>query len=788
VIGRTVSRYKVLSKLGGGGMGVVYEAEDTELGRRVAVKFLPEDTTESPDALDRFKREARAASALNHPHICTVYDIGVYDGKPFLVMERMHGKTLKHTIKGKPLPIEHVVSLGEQIADALDVAHRAGIVHRDLKPANLFVTDRGEAKILDFGLAKMGSPESDGAPALDAPTIAEDHLTSPGVTLGTVAYMSPEQARGEHVDVRSDLFSFGVVLYEMVTGQPPFTGSTSAMIFDGILHREVPPPSRSNPDVPHELDSLILGALEKERELRVQSAAELRAALKRLMRGSSASRVASAEDVRPVGQSRRGLMAGFGVAALVASIVVTWILGARSRGTPAGEIASIAVLPFVDMSQARDQEYFSDGLSEELLDTLAKTPQLRVIGRTSSFQFKGKNEDLRVIAEKLGVDHLLEGSVRKEGNRVRITAQLIRASDGSHLWSETYDRTLDDVFKVQDEIADAAAEAMRVTLFAGRRPERRVRVSSEAHNRYLEGRYFFKRRTKDDYEKAIVSFKKALAADPGFAPAWAGLAWVYALQAGLGLIPAESGSKQARDAAQRALGLDSTLVEAHTAMVYILTGYDWDWAGADAEVQQVLALDSGNADALYSAGLLARTLGRFDEAISFYQQAIARDPLNPTLHNNLGLALYYAGRWPEAEAELRKLLALRPGIAAGQAHLSKVLIARGQFEAALAAIEKESSEAWRMIGLPLAYQALGREAESDAALRELTQKFAGEWAYQIAEVHAFRGEIDQAFAWLDRAYAQRDGGFSEIKGDPLLKNLEGDPRYDAILRKMKLPT
>lgn len=478
-------------------------------------------------------------------------------------MERMQGSTLKHTIEGKPLPIEQVLSLGEQITDALDAAHRAGIVHRDLKPANLFVTERGEAKILDSGLAKMGSPESGGAPAPDAPTIAQDQITSPGTMLGTIAYMSPEQARGEPVDARSDLFSLGVVLYEMATGQPPFTGSTPAMIFDGILHREVPPPSRLNPQVPHELDSVILGALYKKRDLRVQSAAELRAGLRRLMHGSAASRFPSNWDVRPGRQSQRSLMTGLAVAALLAGIAVAWLLGVRRAGAPAGEIASIAVLPFVDMSQARDQEYFSDGLSEELLDVLAKTPQLRVIGRTSSFQFKGKNEDPRVIAEKLGVDHLLEGSVRKEGNRVRITAQLLRASDGSHLWSETYDRTLDDVFKVQDEIANAAAQAMKVTLLAGLSD--RSPASSEAHNFYLEGRYFFKRRTKDDYEKAIVSFNRALAADRGFAPAWAGLAWVYALQAGLGLIPAESGSKQARDAAQRALGLDSKLVEAHTA-------------------------------------------------------------------------------------------------------------------------------------------------------------------------------------------------------------------------------
>jgi serine/threonine protein kinase/tetratricopeptide (TPR) repeat protein len=785
VIGRTVSRYKVLSKLGGGGMGVVYEAEDTELGRRVAVKFLPDDLTESPDALDRFKREARAASALNHPHICTVYDVGVDDGKPFLVMERMQGRTLKATIEGRPLPIEKVVALGEQLADALDVAHRAGIVHRDLKPANLFVTERGEAKILDFGLAKMGMPQSS-ALVPDPLTVADEHLTSPGTTLGTVAYMSPEQARGEPLDDRSDLFSLGVVLYEMATGQPPFTGSTLAMIFDGILHREVPPPSRLNPEVPPELDSIILGALEKERDLRVQSAAELRAALGRLRGRSAASRVPSATIRRPVHQSRHGLLAALGIAALVASIAVAWILFVRRGEMPPSEIASIAVLPFVDMSEARDQEYFSDGLSEELLDVLAKISQLRVIGRTSSFQFKGKNEDLRVIASKLGVDHLLEGSVRKDGTHLRITAQLIRASDGSHVWSETYDRTLDDVFKVQDEIARAVGQAMKVTFFPGG-PARSASVNGEAHDGYLEGKYLIRRRTKDDYEKAILSFNKALGADRGFAPAWAGLAWVYALQAGLGLIPAESGSSQARDAAQRALGLDPNLVEAHTAMVYILTGYNWDWVGAETEVRQVLALDAGNADALYSAGILARTLGRFDEAIGFYHQAMARDPLNPGVHNNLGLALYYAGRLPEAEEELRKLLELRPGIAAGHVHLGKVLLARGRPEDALASIEKESSEAWRMIGLPIAYHALGRRTESDSALRELTQKFADDWAYQIAEVHAFRGEIDEAFAWLDRAYAQRDGGFSEMKGDPLLKNLEGDPRYQAFLRRMKLP-
>jgi TolB-like protein/Flp pilus assembly protein TadD len=471
---------------------------------------------------------------------------------------------------------------------------------------------------------------------------------------------------------------------------------------------------------------------------------------------------------------------------IVAASAAAWVWAARPRGATPAVTASIAVLPFADMSQAKDQEYFSDGLSAELLGVLAKNPRLRVIGRTSSFQFKGKQEDIKTIGQRLGVDHVLEGTVRRDGDRVRIGVQLIKASDRTNVWADTYDRTVVDVFKVQDEIAASVSEALNVTL-PGVTPVRRAPTTVAAYNFYLEGRHFQERRTAADYERAIAAYNKAIAADPGFAAPWAGLAWSYAQQAANGIIPTELGSQKARDAANRALTLDARLPEAYSAIVYIQTGFDWDWVGAAATVKHLLSLDPGNVETLYSAAMSARTLGRFDEAIAHYEQVMTLDPLALRSRNNLGLALYYGGRLSEAEEQFRKLLELRPGFGAAHCQLGKVLLARGKPEEALAAILQESSDVWRSICLPLAYHALGRHADSEAALGELTAKYAGDWAFQIAEVQAFRGEIDDAFAWLDRAFRQRDGGLSEMKGDPLLRNLETDPRHKAWLQKLGLP-
>jgi TolB-like protein/Tfp pilus assembly protein PilF len=462
--------------------------------------------------------------------------------------------------------------------------------------------------------------------------------------------------------------------------------------------------------------------------------------------------------------------------------------GASSAEAPVQAAAkSIAVLPFADMSSGKDQEYFADGLSEELLNLLAKLPELRVIGRTSSFQFKGRNEDLRVIGEKLNVAHILEGSVRKSGEKVRITAQLIKAADGSHLWSESYDRKLDDIFAVQDDIAGEVVKALKLTLLGTALTTRSKPQDSEAYNLALQGRFFVERRGQKDLERAVEYFRRARERDPSYAPAWAGLSQAYARQADLGFVPVADGYRRAREAAEKALALDPQLVDAHLAMGSIHLVYDWDWAGADASFRRALDLEPGNAQALRLASVPASTLGNWSEAIDLASKAVERDPLRPASYNNLGVTLLAVNRDAAAEAAIRKALELDPGGASWHQGIGRALLLQGKSAAALQAMEQETEELWRLSGLPLAFHALGRRNESDAALAALKEEYGDVAAFQIAEVHAYRGEADLAFEWLERAYAQRDGGLLDIKGDRFLRGLAGDPRYKAFLRKLKLP-
>jgi len=746
VIGQTVSHYRVLEKVGGGGMGVVYKAEDTRLGRMVALKFLPEELATDRQALERFQREARAASALNHPNICTIYDVDDSDGRPFIAMELLEGQTLKHRIAGRPMSLDLTVQVGLQIADALEAAHARGIIHRDIKPANVFLTERGQAKLLDFGLAKSLRPAG-------AETAAES-LTQVGATPGTLPYMAPEQVRGEKVDARADLYALGTVLYEMATGQRPFREELATRLADEILHLPPTPPRRLNPEIPERLEAAILKCLEKDPASRFQSARALMADL-RLLAGPG---VASAGP-RPA--ARRWWAPAVAGALLVAVATVATVLWKRGSPEPAqtGVAAkpSVAVLPFQNMSADPQNEYFSDGMTEEIISKLSRIQSLQVASRTSVMRYKGTQKDIKEIGQELAVRYVLEGSVRKAESRVRVTAQLIDSQTGFHVWADDFDREIKDVFAVQEETAMRIAEALNLRLSPQEQQavRRRYTENLEAYDAFLRGRAVFGFSDEPKrLEAARKHFQRALKSDPEYAPALAGLAQVEALYY-RNLDPTPARQQRAEEFARQALARDPQLADAHMAMGFV-HAVRYDYVHAEDEFRQATALEPDNALAW---SRLSWALGyqqppKAKEAEAAAREAIRLQSSFPIAYYYLGRALLLQQRYEEAAGAFQQALELEPNYSVPHLGLAHVRLAQGNYLQARKELQLSGS------GAPIILVV-------------------------SSSIYAAQGDRENALAELEKALAGGYRDFAALDANPHLAPLRPDPRFQQLMRKYR---
>jgi serine/threonine protein kinase/tetratricopeptide (TPR) repeat protein len=770
LIGQTILHYRIIEKIGVGGMGEVYRATDTKLGRDVALKVLPTDMARDPERLARFQREARAVAAINHPHIVTIYAVEEADGVHFLTMELVEGLSLDRLIPEGGLPVEGILHVATAIAEALSAAHDKGIVHRDLKPANVMVTNERRVKVLDFGLAKetqAGNPS--GA------TLTSAGYTSVGVVMGTPAYMSPEQAEGRTADARSDIFSFGTVLYEMLSGRRAFSGGSAAAIIGAIVHKNPEPLN-----APPALDAIVRKCLSKSPDGRFQTATELRRALE----GASTWGVS--------GIKRRTIALAIAVSLLVIGAVT---VGIYLTGSKTGRIASIAVLPLENRSNDPDAEYISDGITESINNSLARLPNLKVIPRSVAFHYKGKAMDVQKVGEELGVQAVLTGRVGQRGDDLTVGVELDDVRNGKQLWGEQYNRKLADLLAVQSDIAREVSQRLRSQLSA--EDQKKLTKGStdnpEAYQLYLKGKYYTNKFTKDGFSKGLDYFNQAIAIDPNYGLAYTGLAYNYINQEDWYIRPNEAGPK-AKEAAKRALAIDESDADAYVSLAIESQWYEWDWPAAEREFKRAIELNPNNSEAhAYYSWFLA-PMGRKDQALAEAKRSVQADPFSPLANFIVGSVLVFTRQWDPAIEQLRSAKELEPTFWFNPCFLGRAYEQMGRMPEAIAEfqsaleLDKDNTEIWS--GLGHAYALSRNRTEAQKVLDHLKNISAHSYVspYSFAVIYAGLGEKDQAFAWLERAFNERSYFMAVyLPTDARLDSLRADPRFAALQRRVGLP-
>ena len=785
LIGRGLGHYLVVARIGAGGMGEVYRAHDEHLDRDVAIKVLPPRTFSDNSARKRFRKEALALSKLNHPNIATVHDFDTQQGVDFLVMEFVPGLTLSERIANHPLPEKDFTRLGLQLVEGLAAAHEQGVIHRDLKPNNLRLTPDGRLKILDFGLATLAQTTT--------PEAETETQTDSGA--GTLPYMSPEQLQGEPADERSDIWAAGTVLYEMATGQSAFHGKTATATADAILHKPVAPPGRVAHELSPRLEDIILKCLEKEAEHRYQSAKELAVDLRRLSApsSSSAARVAHPKPWRTLA---RPAVAGLSVSFIVIALLIAFNPGWRGRLLGRGalpQIRSLAVLPLANLSGDPEQDYFADGMTDALITDLAKSTALRIISRTSVMHYKGTEKSLPQIARELQVDAVVEGSVQQSGNRVRITAQLIRAATDQNMWADSYERDLQDILDLQSEVAHAITQQVEGRLSGNKEGHRESSgpVNTEAYEDYLKGRYYWNKRDRASLEKSLDYFNAAIAKDPNYALAYAGLADVYVVLGPDWPVAPKDVNARAKTAAQKALQIDDSLAEAHTSLASIYHN-EWNWQGAESEFQRAIQLDPNYSTAHHWYSIFLASSGRFDEAVKEATKAVELDPLSLIINASLGGRLNEARRYKDAASQCRKTLDLDPNF--GLAHLCIGIssVSQGRFQEGIPELRKATEllpgSSYAMAQLGLSYAWSGDRAGAQNILSQLKNPSQSHLpAYNIAVVCAVLGDKEQTIFWLKKGFAEHNDDMVNMKIEPVFEPIRADPRFQELIRGVGFP-